>query len=353
MCASSSALTAPSSSRPPSALSASPQAHPVPPVPNAQPAQPAHLEHTAHPSPPPLLHLRGPCALLSDLHLNGGPRDPLILEALRAAAQGALGAPLRHLLLVGDVFDFNLGYKSVLYAHLLPAYRLIAELVEAGVEVVIFTGNHDPDPCPTLASLGARVLTGPAAAVAADGQVAWIEHGDALEPHPLKRLACRLARSPLITATARLLPPALALALAPRLPQAPPPPRSLDALRAERSAPIEALPDPWLARQWRPRALALEAALAREGLPPLAERTPPVWCFGHFHAARDRALPLPSGEPHAPRLLALGDWVERWTLAWWAEAPPHLLRWELGRWELGERSHSSPSSPSSPRAQII
>lgn len=276
--------------------------------------------------PPPLLLLRGPCALLSDLHLNGGARDPHTLAALRAAARGALGAPAAHLLLVGDVFDFNLGYRRTLYAHLLPAYRLLAELIEEGVEVVVFTGNHDPDPCPTLAALGARVLRGPAAVVDPAGRAAWVEHGDALEPRALKRLACRLARAPLVGAAARLLPPALSLALAPRLP-APPPPLTAEELRAELEAPLSArapLSAAWLAARWAPRARALDAALAREALPPLSARPAPLWCFGHFHAAHAQPLSDAQGAPH---LRLLGDWVERRTLAWWDGHAPRLARW--------------------------
>ena len=225
---------------------------------------------------PPLYSLgSGRCVFISDIHLNGGARDLAPLSALRAIFfEGALSAPLEpppeHLMIVGDLFDFHLGYRSAPYPHLKPAYELLAELKARGTSLWCFTGNHDPDPCPWLKALGAEVLTSRAlfelTAEGAPPLRVLVEHGDLLEPSRLKRGLCRLARARWVCSLARLLPPKLALALAPRLPPA------LNSLAPPRATSLNlepALLDA-LRVNWRSQR-AVEAQGVR------------LWVMGHFH----------------------------------------------------------------------
>lgn len=263
--------------------------------------------------------IEGACLLMSDLHLNGGARDRSPLEALRLISDGALGFTPKHVILAGDVFDFNLGYRSTLFAHLAPAYRLLTQLADEGVHLWIFTGNHDPDPCPQLSCHELiTVLTGPTLFTfrerSGEGgaqRTALIEHGDLCEARWAKRALCQLARAPWVSRLARLLPPAIALKLAPSLPA------QLNTLRPPEALsvdpPLRHTPTRGLTRRWRDHLASLTQLHAPVQL----------WIMGHFHEPRLISLAeLEAGDPLAAlrgrtptleSLIILGDWVNAHT----------------------------------------
>ena len=259
--------------------------------------------------------LEGPALLMSDLHLNGEARDQAPLEALQLIASGALKTPIRHILLVGDVFDFNLGYQRSIYAHLLPVYQLLLALAHQGISLWIFTGNHDPDPCPHLASHeGITVITTPTlfTFVTVDEQgthqrvTALIEHGDLCEASWGKRALCHLARATWVRWLAKRLPPALALALAPKLParlNALQPPVTVNPSASLQNASLNRL-----VRRWREHTTLKSLSTLTSA--------PDLWVMGHFHEARLLSTAQPTCDAlealHATSLQALvilGDWV--------------------------------------------
>ena len=269
--------------------------------------------------------IEGPCLFLSDLHLNGGPRDQAPLTLLRRAASGALGVELKHVFLVGDLFDFHLGYPSAPYPHLSAAYELLYELADRGLQLWVFTGNHDPDPCPHLARHPRiELLTEPSLFELSrdEGEPLrlLLEHGDLCEEAWLKRALCRLVRARWLCALARLLPPGLALALAPRLPE------RLNQLRSPQAArPTAALEH----ASRRQLAHSLSARLSSLKPP---ELRPQLWVMGHFHEAKLTRLMPERDELRAQvELLILGDWVRLNTCALLCGSELSLYQFDLSR----------------------
>ncbi|MSP71164.1 MAG: UDP-2,3-diacylglucosamine diphosphatase [Myxococcales bacterium] len=155
-----------------------------------------------------------PIYFLSDLHLacpkaESARRVFAFLEARRGEAAVVY--------LVGDVFDFWLGYKSAIYSQHFQALKALAALVESGTEVVVFSGNHDPDPGSFLREqLGITVHEGPLR-LNLGGRQTWVEHGDVIDPRSrLRRLLNRTVHAQTVRAMARLIHPDLAWSLARR-----------------------------------------------------------------------------------------------------------------------------------------
>jgi len=296
--------------------------------------------------------LEGPALLMSDLHLNGEARDQSPLGLLKLIAGGALSVTPRHILLVGDVFDFNLGYQRSIYAHLLPVYQLLFALADQGIRLWVFTGNHDPDPCPHLAEReGITVITAPTTFtfVTLDEQgtehrvTALIEHGDLCEATWVKRSLCLLARATWVRWLARRLPPALALALAPKLParlNVAQPPVEVNAVAPLQNASLTRLVGRWIEHSTQRPHSALAPS-------------PDLWVMGHFHEARLLSTAQPSCHGlealealHASSLQALvilGDWVTLNTCLLIDQGELSLLQYQ---------PQSSPKSPLLPLKRL-
>lgn len=184
--------------------------------------------------------------------------------------------------LVGDVFDFWLGYRSVVSHAYLPMLRRLAELVESGTRVVVFSGNHDPDPGPVWASLGVEVHERPLA-LTLGGRRVWVEHGDTIDPRgPLHRGLCKVARHPIARKAARAVHPDVAWRLS----------RIYARNKPHRyGAPLPA----GLIGSWFPAKVAAGFDVA---------------IIGHYHRAVHHTV-MAEGRPR--HLFALGDWVEQHT----------------------------------------
>jgi UDP-2,3-diacylglucosamine hydrolase len=233
----------------------------------------------------------GPVAFMSDLHLDGSPRDERIIACLNS-----LQGRIEHLFLVGDIFDFNLGYQDTLYRRFFRFYRALADLVDRGVQLSVFTGNHDPDPCPLLTQeLGGALYTAPTEFLI-QGRVVLVEHGDQADPHPLKRRVCAAVRSPSLRWLARRLSPSIAHHIA-------------TLYKGHNRSVTPPLPLQ-IHKRW------LE----------LIKGDLDLWIMGHYH----RAMALPSPDPHphstSPSLVVLGDWIRLNTFLLWEDSP-QLMRW--------------------------
>jgi UDP-2,3-diacylglucosamine hydrolase len=145
---------------------------------------------------------------VSDLHLVG-PNDPktkLFAKFLRALREEKV-APVTHLFLVGDIFDLWVGdhdYFSDRFANVVTEIRA---LVQSGVEVHYFEGNHDLHLEKFWADqLHVDVHTDDATFTLA-GQIVRIEHGDQINPDDHGYLFLRaLLRSAPVTFLAHALP---------------------------------------------------------------------------------------------------------------------------------------------------
>lgn len=84
--------------------------------------------------------MRSKIIFISDVHLRGlyDVREKAFLRFLREHK-----ASLSRLVIVGDLFDFWIGYPTVVYTHYFPVLYFLYELREEGVEIDYIEGNHD------------------------------------------------------------------------------------------------------------------------------------------------------------------------------------------------------------------
>jgi UDP-2,3-diacylglucosamine hydrolase len=143
---------------------------------------------------------------LSDLHFTAEsePRCRRLLDFLRAE-----GPAVDAIYLVGDVFDFWLGYRHTVYSAYFPLLRVLADLVDDGVRVVLFSGNHDPDPGGFFQQIGIEVQEG-ALTERFGPLTVRMEHGDTVDPRGWLRAGiCKAVRHPWARGLARTVPPAV------------------------------------------------------------------------------------------------------------------------------------------------
>lgn len=262
-----------------------------------------------------------PTIFLSDLHINGGPRDQIIIENLKTLfrkkhqeeSENKSTQSCERLVLLGDIFDFNLSYAHTLYKTHFAFYMCLQELVAQGVEIFVFTGNHDPKHSSFLTDvLGIQVIE-QAINVKLYGAIVRLEHGDLLEPSFLKRQLCRLVRSPIFCRLARLIPANIMWLLTSKWGTKEPEPQSLDRKRLSTHC-NEVVPI--IEKHW-PR---LEA----QGIN--------YWVFGHFHQAlswspacsssihQDELIETDNLSPIASkndRVFVLGDQVRLYSYLHW------------------------------------
>jgi UDP-2,3-diacylglucosamine hydrolase len=135
---------------------------------------------------------------LADAHLidpADGNYQRLLAFLLRNRGQ------IRHLVLLGDIFDFWLGYRHAVFAPFVPLLEELRRQRETGTELTFVEGNHDFHMGPFFSEfLDCRILPdgGP---LQLDGRRIFIAHGDLVNPDDkayrmLRRaLRCRLSRA--------------------------------------------------------------------------------------------------------------------------------------------------------------
>jgi UDP-2,3-diacylglucosamine hydrolase len=125
---------------------------------------------------------------LADTHLLD-PRDNryrLLLDFLDQQR-----GQLRSLVMLGDIFEFWLGYKHTVFSAYLPLLECLRRLREAGAELVFVEGNHDFHLGPYFSeTLGCRILPD-GGALERDGRRIFIAHGDLVNPHDTGYLLLR------------------------------------------------------------------------------------------------------------------------------------------------------------------
>ena len=147
----------------------------------------------------------GPVVVVGDAHLGSADaRDEQAFHDFLTAVPSLA----RRLIIMGDLFDFWFEYRAVIPRRPFRTLARLAALVDAGVRVDFFGGNHDR----WGGSFWDRDLGIPFHAGAAElelaGRKAWVVHGDGLTETRLGgRLIHRITRHPLTVGTFRLLPP--------------------------------------------------------------------------------------------------------------------------------------------------
>lgn len=123
----------------------------------------------------------GPTLIVSDIHL-GAPasQGAAFLEFLR----GWTGE-VDLVLINGDLFDFWFEYRTVIPSQHFEVLRVLAELRESGVDLMLIGGNHDSWGGRFLErEIGMRLADGPLEMELA-GRKAFVAHGDGLGPGDL------------------------------------------------------------------------------------------------------------------------------------------------------------------------
>ena len=225
---------------------------------------------------------------VSDVHLGLDVQDPAGREARFVRfLRGIPAARTEALYLLGDVWDFWYEYRDVVPKGYVRVFSALTDLMDAGVRVFFFRGNHDIWTYSYFESLGMVRLEQPYTVDIA-GKHFCIGHGDGLGPGMRGYKLMRATfRNPLLQFLFSLLHPWVAFRLGNGW--------SRRSRLAKQSEYVFRGPEEPL-YQW--------CAAFSENHPA------DYFVFGHYHSQVD--LTLPSGA----RLLLLGDWMK---------ASPYLL----------------------------
>jgi UDP-2,3-diacylglucosamine hydrolase len=223
---------------------------------------------------------------IADAHLldPGDANYRLLLKFLRAQR-----GRTRTLVLLGDIFEFWIGYRSCVFSAYVPLLETLRELRLAGTRIVYVEGNHDFHLGPYFAeTLGCEILPD-GGVIELDGWKIHVSHGDLIDPADRGyRLLRRFLRSPFLRLLAAILPPDWAWAIA----------RWAGNLSRRSHSPSP--------RREAPMHLLEEHARRRFASGCQAVVT------GHFHAPARRDF-------DGRVLIALGDWIDQYSYAVFAE----------------------------------
>lgn len=157
--------------------------------------------------------LHTPCHVIGDSHLGVASREA---ESSLLAFLRPLPQRTRSLVIMGDLFDFWFGWRHVMPRAGFRVLAALADLTDAGVDLLWIAGNHDCWGGDVLrAETGARYTLEPWQ----DRIGAWstlLQHGDglrAVEDAPYRRLR-RVLRNPLAIRAFRWLHPDVATRVA-------------------------------------------------------------------------------------------------------------------------------------------
>ncbi len=219
---------------------------------------------------------------IADAHLASpeAPNYRLLLRFLRE-----LEGELDTLYIMGDLFDFWLGFPSHPFSQYDAVLDALERLVRGGCRLVYFEGNHDFHLGAIFSErLKTEIHTGPAIECV-QGKRLYICHGDQInEEDRLYRLLRYLLRSRVVAAAVRHFPPAWAEKIR-------------ECLQKRSQAGYGAKTARW---DYRQILLAFARRLQEQGCDGLVT--------GHFHLALRENVP---GTPFT--LLSLGDWMEQYT----------------------------------------
>jgi UDP-2,3-diacylglucosamine hydrolase len=112
---------------------------------------------------------------LADAHLRK-PEDFNYRTLLKFLS--GLKANTEELFILGDLFEFWIGYRSIPFSHYIPVLELLQELSDSGTAIIYFEGNHDFHMGPFFEeTLGVRVYCDPKV-LSIDGKMVYFCHGD-------------------------------------------------------------------------------------------------------------------------------------------------------------------------------
>ncbi len=224
----------------------------------------------------------------ADVHLGLQVKDPAAREARFVAfLKGIPAERTEALYLLGDIWDFWYEYRDVVPKGYVRVFAALTDLMDAGVKVYFFQGNHDVWTYRYFEELGMVRLTQPCVA-GIGGLTVCMGHGDGLGPvkggYKVLRAIFHCRFLQILFSS---LHPRIAFALGNGWSRRNRLARGGKYVFKGESEPL-----------WR-FCEDFQAARAGAGESPVD-----VFLFGHYHCRVDQ--PLPSGG----RLMILGDWME-------------------------------------------
>ena len=223
---------------------------------------------------------------VSDVHLGLQVSDPAGREARFVAfLKGIPAAETEALYLLGDIWDFWYEYKDVVPKGYVRVFSALTDLMDAGVKVYFFEGNHDIWTYRYFEELGIKKLEQPYV-TEIGGKTFCLGHGDGLGPvdHGYRTLR-RIFHSRFLQACFSTLHPRIAFGLGNGWSRRSRLGKSIGYTFKGEEEPLYKF------------CVDFNAGRAAAGNPPVD-----IFLFGHYHCAVD----LPVGEA---RLLLLRDWI--------------------------------------------
>ena len=120
---------------------------------------------------------------VSDVHLGLQVGDPAERESRFVAFLRSLPEETESLYLLGDVWDFWYEYRDVVPKGYIRVFSALQDLMDRGVSVYFFQGNHDVWTYSYFEELGMKKLSQPCCVEIA-GKTFCLGHGDGLGPVP-------------------------------------------------------------------------------------------------------------------------------------------------------------------------
>lgn len=219
---------------------------------------------------------------VSDVHLGLDVKDPAGREARFVNFLRSIPAErTESLYMLGDIWDFWYEYRDVVPKGYARVFAALMDLMDAGVKVYFFQGNHDIWCYHYFEELGIVILQQPCI-VHAGGKTFCLGHGDGLGPvSGWYRLMRGIFRNKTAQRLFSMLHPRLAFGLG----------------------------KGWSRKSRLSKSIAYDFKGESEPLYRFAEEFSEshevdFFVFGHYHCSVD--MPLPSGA----RLMILKDWME-------------------------------------------
>lgn len=232
---------------------------------------------------------------LADAHLRQETDDNyrLLMQFL-----AGLRGEAETLYILGDLFDFWIGYPRSAFPRYLPLIESLEKLKRSGTRIVYLEGNHDFHLGPVFADeIGAEIHEGPTE-IRLDGKRVHLCHGDQINRRDRAyRLLRFVLRSSAVRRLIRVVPPAVAFRIAD--------------LMAKKSKAGYGVRN----ERWDCKTLLREYAAER-----FAEGFGAV-VAGHFH------VPFIE-ESTSGTIVSLGDWIGRFTYGEWSDGRFYLKTYQ-------------------------
>lgn len=196
------------------------------------------------------------------------------------------------LFILGDLFEFWIGYRRVPFTHYFPVLEQLRDLAGGGTDIVFFEGNHDFHMGPFFTETLQAAVYREGAVVDIDGKKAYCCHGDQINSRDIGYRLLRFAmHNSLAGGCVPVIPYRAVSRVAAWMSRAS---RKKRQVRRTRRDPL-------------PMLREFAAARFREGCDMVIS--------GHFHQPF-----LEESSVNGPRtLLALGDWVTQYSYAEWKD----------------------------------